>query len=50
MTKKNGKNKNPLISTRLLALQNQMDKQISRIENNENTDLIEVIYMYFDEK
>ena len=47
---KDGKNKNPLISTRLLALQIQMDKQISRIENNENTDLIEVIYMYFDEK
>ena len=47
---KEGKNKNPTIATRLSELKIQMDKQISRIENNYNSDLIEIIYMYFDEK
>ena len=46
---KNGKNKNPMISTRLTELKIQIDKQISRIENNENDDLIEVIFMYYDQ-
>ena len=46
---KNGKSKNPMISTRLTELKIQIDKQISRIENNENDDLIEVIFMYFNQ-
>jgi hypothetical protein len=44
---KDGKNKNPMISTRLTDLKIQIDKQISHIEN---CDLIQVIYMYYDEK
>ena len=43
-----GKNKNPEISTRLTALKQEIEKQIERIKNEENTELIERIYMYYD--
>ena len=46
---KNNKNKNPTIATRLEKLKEELDKQIMRIENNENTELLERIYMYYDE-
>lgn len=45
---KNGKNKNPMISTRLPVLLDEIKKQIIRIEKEENTELVERIYMYYD--
>ena len=45
---KNGKNKNPMISTRLPVLLDEIKKQIIRIEKEENTELIERIYLYYD--
>ena len=44
----NGKNKNPTIATRLFTLENEINKQINRIENDENNDLVERIYLYYD--
>ena len=43
-----GQRKNPTIGTRLFELQKEIEKQIKRIENEENTELIERIYMYYD--
>jgi hypothetical protein len=45
---KNNVNNNPTISTRLTRLHEEIDKQINRILNDENTELIERIYLYFD--
>jgi hypothetical protein len=45
---KNGKNKNPMISTRLPVLLDEIKKQIARIEAEENTELVERIYLYYD--
>ena len=45
---KNGKSKNPMIATRMETLQKEIVTQIKRIENEENTELIERIYMYYD--
>jgi len=45
---KNGKKCNPSISTKLLILKEEIDKQIKRIENEENIDLLEIKYLYFD--
>ena len=45
---KNGNNKNPMISTRLPVLLDEIKKQIIRIEKEENTELVERIYMYYD--
>ena len=45
---KNGRRKNPMISTRLTELKVKIDKQILRIQNSENNDLIQVIFMYYD--
>lgn len=39
---------NPYISARLGDLKKEIDKQIIRIENNENSELLEVIYLYYD--
>jgi hypothetical protein len=47
---KNGKNKNPELSKRLIILKNELEKQIKRIENEENTELIERIYLFYDEQ
>jgi hypothetical protein len=44
-----GQIKNPLMKTRLLALQKEIEKQIKRIEEEKNKELIERIYMYYDE-
>ena len=46
----NGKKKNPRMVTRLKALQAEINKQITRIEKEENTELVEIVYMYYDEK
>jgi hypothetical protein len=45
---KNGKSCNPMLVNRLPFLENEINKQIKRIENNENTDLLEVIELYYD--
>ena len=45
---KNGKRKNPTIATRLKQLKIEIDRQIKRIENEDNTEFIEHIYMYYD--
>ena len=45
---KKGTSKNPTIATRLETLQREIEKQIIRIETEQNTELIERIYLYFD--
>ena len=45
---KKNKNKNPEIATRLRELQKVLDTQIERISNEENSDLVEIIYLYYD--
>ena len=45
---KNGKRKNPEIATRLRVLEKEIEKQIKRIENEENKDLLERVYLYYD--
>jgi hypothetical protein len=47
---KSGRNKNPSISTRLTVLKKEIKKQIERIQNEENKDLVEIIKLYYDEK
>ena len=45
---KKGERKNPSISTRLSKLKKEIEKQIMRIENEENTELVDIIPMYYD--
>tara|TARA_Y100000389_G_C17338150_1_gene451792 strand:- start:432 stop:992 length:561 start_codon:yes stop_codon:yes gene_type:complete len=45
---KSGKNKNPEIATRLTALKKEIEKQIKRIQQEENKELLERKYMYYD--
>jgi len=45
---KKGNTKNPTIGTRLETLKNEITSQIKHIENNENNELLERIYMYYD--
>jgi len=45
---KNGKTKNPEIATRLKVLKKMIDRQIERINNEENTELIEIHKLYYD--
>ena len=45
---KNGKSFNPMLVNRLPVLVAEINKQIKRIENNENTELLEVIELYYD--
>lgn len=44
----NGKTKNPEIATRLAVLKREIDRQIARIQRDENTELVERIYLYYD--
>ncbi len=46
---KDGKTKNPLIKTRLEKLQLEINNQITKINDSKNTELIEIIKLYFDE-
>ena len=39
---------NPILYLRLSKLKNEIEKQIERIINDENEDLIEIIYLYYD--
>jgi hypothetical protein len=41
---------NPPLESRLDALGNEIDRQIQRIQRGENTELVEVSYLYFDAK
>ena len=44
-----GQIKNPELSTRLPILKEEIEKQIERIKNEVNTELIEIIKLYYDE-
>ena len=44
----NGAIRNPSITNRLNILKAEIDKQIKRIENEENTELVERIYLFYD--
>jgi hypothetical protein len=46
----NGKSSNPMLFNRLIVLEEEINKQIKRIENDENIDLLEVIELYYDKK
>lgn len=46
--KKDGKSYNPMLVNRLPVLETEIKKQITRIETNENTELLEVIELYYD--
>ena len=43
-----GKRKNPTIATRLTKLKQEIEYQMERINNEENTELLEIKYMYYD--
>jgi len=45
---KKGVRKNPMLNERIEKLKNEIEKQIKRIENEENTELVERVYMYYD--
>lgn len=45
---KNGKSCNPMLVNRLPILENEINKQIKRIENYENSELLEVIELCYD--
>lgn len=45
---KDGKNLNPMLYTRLPILKEEIQKQINRIEKEENTELLEIIKLYYD--
>ena len=45
----NGETKNPDMNIRLETLKKEMNKQISRIKKDDNTELLEIIYLYYDE-
>jgi hypothetical protein len=44
-----GKNLNPMLYTRLPILKEEIESQVKRIENDENTELLEIIKLYYDE-
>lgn len=43
-----GKSRNPTIATRLAALKTMIETQMSRIEKEENEELVEREYMFYD--
>jgi hypothetical protein len=45
---KKGQNKNPELFIRLSVLKTEIETQIQRIKNEENNELIERIYLYYD--
>ena len=46
---KYGKSKNPMFETRMEVLEASINKQIMRILNEENTDLVEIHHLFYDE-
>jgi len=45
---KKGKSVNPMLYTRLPVLQKEIEKQIERIHKEENTELLEIVKLYYD--
>ena len=45
----NGIKKDPHLSTRLKTLKTEIDKQIERINNDDNTKLLEIVYLYYND-
>tara|TARA_B100001758_G_C18197759_1_gene498093 strand:- start:263 stop:829 length:567 start_codon:yes stop_codon:yes gene_type:complete len=45
---KKGQTKNPEIATRLTALKQEIEKQMERIEKEENDEFVDRIYMFYD--
>ena len=45
----NGKSVNPMLYTRLPVLKEEIEKQIKRIENEENSELLEIVKLYYNE-
>jgi hypothetical protein len=43
-----GTSANPMLYTRLPVLRSEIEKQIKRIENNENSELLEIIKLYYN--
>ena len=48
-TNKKGNNVNHMLYTRLPVVKEEIEKQIKRIENEENKELLEIIKLYYDE-
>jgi hypothetical protein len=46
---KEGKSSNPMLYTRLPILKDEIEKQIKKIENNKNKELLEIEKLYYDE-
>ena len=46
----NGKSCNPMLFNRLIVLEEEINKHIKRIENDENNELLEVVELYYDKK
>ena len=46
---KYGKSKNPMFNTRMGLLEKAIDKHIQRIVNYENTELVEIHHLFYDE-
>jgi len=45
-----GKKCNPQTGSRLDLLKKEMDKQLERIEKEDNKELLEIVYLFYDEK
>lgn len=45
---KDNKRRNPPINNRLETLKKEINRQINRIEQEENTELLEIIKLYYD--
>lgn len=43
-----GTKKNPSMSYRMEILENEIKKQMERINNNENSELLEIVYIFYD--
>ena len=46
---KYGKSKYPMFATRMEVLEKALNKHIKRIESGENTDLVEIHHLFYDE-
>jgi len=45
---KNNKTQNPELKNRFQILKKEIEKQLLKIKNEENKDLLEIIYLYYD--
>jgi len=44
-----GRRRNPNLATRMPTLHQEIERQIHRVKNGENRDLIEIVKLFFDE-